>query len=124
PTHGSDIDPDRELSSRTLHLSSWFLQVDGEGKWDHFFFRKGIQILQSFSLIKENVTGRVYFMHALVHSWMQDRMSLSQKLTLGESAGALLCQSISFEYTTQDFVFRRLLVPHIEAYMQQTVDVE
>jgi hypothetical protein len=41
--------------------------------WDSFNFHKAIRVLTQFSLIHSD--GRaVYFIHPLVHQWMQDRL--------------------------------------------------
>jgi len=40
-----------------------FLQLDPEGSWDPFFFRKGIHILRSSSLIKMGASNATYSIH-------------------------------------------------------------
>jgi len=62
------------LYQMALYQSHELLQLDKEGTWDAFFFRKGIQVLLSFSLIKRGSPSNVYSVHPLVHSWSRDRM--------------------------------------------------
>src|ERR1700733_14784821 len=58
------------------------------GKWVLLFFREGIRILNSSSLIKKNNFG-VYSMHPLVHCWIRDRMLQPEQQTKCMSARAL-----------------------------------
>src|SRR5204863_9871541 len=48
-----DIDPHGEFSPRTILLPHELLQLDKNGKWDDVFFREGICVLQSFSLVNQ-----------------------------------------------------------------------
>ena len=57
------------LSQMASYPSCQLLQLDKEGSWDDLFFRKGIQVLLSFSLVKRGPSGTVYSVHPLVHSW-------------------------------------------------------
>jgi tetratricopeptide (TPR) repeat protein len=86
-----------------------------DGSWDPLFFREGIRVLLSFSLIKRNMTGNVYSMHPLVHFWCQDRMSPEERQCRCISANMLLSLSITFQFADEDYVFRRTLIPHINA---------
>ena len=57
------------------HLSSEnyaLLKLDFNGSWDELGFRKGIRMLLSFSLIKQNTSGNLYSIHPLIHSWRRD----------------------------------------------------
>jgi Flp pilus assembly protein TadD len=91
------------------------LQRRKDGSWDPLFFREGIRILLSFSLIKRNPTSNVYCMHPLVHLWCHDRMSQDERQSRCVSANILLSLSITFQFTSEDYAFRRTLIPHIKA---------
>ena len=109
-------------SQMTPSLSCQLLQLDREGTWDAFFFRRGIQVLLSFSLVKRGTAGNVYSVHPLVHSWSRDRMSKPDCQSMCHSASALLSCSIIFQFTTKDYAFRQTLVPHINANYQHAAE--
>jgi len=110
------------LSQMTPYLSCQLLRLDREGTWDAFFFRRGIQVLLSFSLVKRGAAGNVYSVHPLVHSWSRDRMSKPNYESMCHSASALLSCSIIFQFATKDYVFRQTLVPHINANYQHAAE--
>ena len=117
---------------------NWFLQIlasiaeskilscNKKSRWDKFHFRKGIQILQSFSLIKKSPCGNlnIYSVHPLIHSWSRDRLShLEQDINFCRATAILAC-SIPFSYGTQDYIFRWRLIPHIKAGYQYAAEME
>src|SRR6202035_2877886 len=106
----------------TSDLPHQLLNCNKGGKWDLLFFREGIQILISYSLIKKNNFG-VYSMHPLVHCWIRDRMLQREQQTRCMSAKALLVQSITFQFASQDYAFRCTLLPHIKANEQYANEV-
>ena len=108
-------------SSLSLYISHQLLQLDKEGNWDPLFFRKGIHVLLSFSLVKRNVHGHVYSVHPLVHRWSRDKMSKPDQQSIGHSANALLSHSITYQFASQDYAFCRMLLPHIKANYQHAV---
>jgi hypothetical protein len=56
PQYNSDLDPNRYASYCLLRqLLQWWR----DGTWDPLFFREGIRMLLSFSLIKRSATGNV-----------------------------------------------------------------
>src|ERR1700733_4781068 len=106
----------------TSGLPDWLLNCNKGGKWDLLFFREGIQILISYSLIKKNNFG-VYSMHPLVHCWIHDRMLEAEQQTRCMSAKAMLAQSIPLQFSSQDYAFRRTLLPHMKANEQYAKEV-
>ena len=102
---------------RAYDLIRRYLQRRKDGSWDPLFFRDGIRMLLSFSLIKRNVTraGNVYCIHPLVHLWSRDRMSQEEKQSSCLAANTLLSLSIDFESNAEGYGFHRTLVPHIKA---------
>jgi tetratricopeptide (TPR) repeat protein len=98
----------------TPNLPPQLLACNKSGKWDRSFFREGIQMLISHSLINKSGSG-VYSMHPLVHCWSRDRMLQSEQQMRCMSAKTLLAQSITFKFASQDYAFRRALLLHIKA---------
>jgi hypothetical protein len=50
-----------------MYLPSQLVQLDQRGNWDPFFFREGIRMLLSYSLIKKGAVDGIYSFHPLVH---------------------------------------------------------
>ena len=115
-SHGDNVRC--HLSQMASYPSCQLLQLDKEGSWDALFFRKGIRVLLSFSLVKRGPSGTVYSVHPLVHSWSQDRMSKLDFKNMCYSASALLSCSITLQFTSHDYAFCQTLIPHINANYQ------
>lgn len=113
---GSSVSNDF-LQRLTLRL----LPLDHHGKWDPFPFREGIQILNSFSLIKTDSHG--YSVHPLVHSWSRDRMTDEGRKLRSRAASALLAHSITWNLLGADFAFRRKLIPHMKSCNRHSAEV-
>ena len=108
--NGSDSDMDFLQDNIILHQ---VLQLDKGGNWDPLFFREGIQVLLSFSLIKKAAIGNTYSVHPLVHSWSHDRM-LPEEQWIKYACSHILSSSISFQFTSEHCAFRQRLLPHIK----------
>ena len=106
---------DEESQKMKNNLSYRLLQCDKDGHWDPFYFRKGIQTLVSFSLIKKAVMDNIYSMHPLVHSWSRDSMAHEEQQAGSFFVHSLLSSSITFVFANEDYAFCRTLVPHIKA---------
>jgi hypothetical protein len=89
------------------------LKFDADGIWDPFLFRKGISMLVSFSLVRQDQSRRGFSMHLLVHSWARDHMPSSAWPHQLCAATALLSSSVSWRFLTEDYGFRRKLLPRI-----------
>ena len=98
------------------------LLLDQEGAWDPLFFRKGIRILLSFSLLRKTAGDVIYSLHPLVHCWSRDSMSNEERQTHGLVASILLSSSITFGVTSEDFAYRRIIIPHVKALGNQIFD--
>lgn len=93
------------------------LQVGEEGQWNPTAFRKAVELLDSFSLLKKE-RGHQLSMHVLVHLWARERMGKEQRNAFGMSARILLHDSIPMNVVASerdDSLFRRRLYPHSEA---------
>src|SRR3984885_9909328 len=100
----------------TPNLPYQLLVCNKSGKWDWLFFREGVRILTSYSLINKSGSGvGVYSMHPLVHCWSRDRMLQPEQQTRWMSAKTLLAQSITVQFAIQDYAFRHTLLSHIKA---------
>ena len=94
------------------------LPLNEADSWDNFIFKEGLQMLMSFSLIEQGPCNGVYSMHPLVHARSRDRMTLSEKQTYSSMACITLSCSLN-NYRSQPYGFRRALVTHVRANLQQ-----
>ncbi|KAF8621797.1 hypothetical protein AX15_007476, partial [Amanita polypyramis BW_CC] len=99
------------LLSVTL-LNPEVLFLNGEGEWDKLHFLAGIQVLVSFSLIKN--TNKLYSIHPLVHAWSRHRIPKPYIHTIHTVTRAMLACSIDPDYEDDNHAFCTLLVPHIK----------
>src|SRR3984957_14684730 len=104
-------------------LDDQLLKLNKGGQWDPMPFKEGIQVLLRLSLIKKGESGRVYFVHPLVHAWSRDRMAPEEQKFRCSSARGLLSQSITFKMASEDYTFRRTLLTHIKANCQHGTEV-
>ncbi|KAF4621770.1 hypothetical protein D9613_012118 [Agrocybe pediades] len=117
--HENDFFHPPMLSSLSLKI----LQRDGtKNDWDNGYFRKGIQMLLSASLIKKSMVSErvVHSVHPLIHEWVQNK-HISQNQTLAQDAHIIMLSSISFDNVLYHQTITPLL-PRIKAYQQYTYD--
>jgi len=112
----------RETFSLNLPLASSLLDrrllpVNKSGTWDNFYFREGLRILLSFSLIKKGPSDCVYAMHPLVHTWGRDRLTLNERKECCIMAYVTLACSLRWD-EGQPYQFQRGLVTHVRANIQ------
>jgi hypothetical protein len=115
--HGKILESELSLASSVLYK---LLTLNEADSWDNFIFREGLQVLISFSLIKQGPSNGVYSMHPLVHAWTRDRMTLSEKQTYSSMAFVTLSCSLNND-RSQPYGFRRALAPHVKANLQQGI---
>jgi tetratricopeptide (TPR) repeat protein len=85
-----------------------------DGSWSDFRFREVINELTSYSLINIGARNNEYSIHQLVHAWARDRTNMTERQVTRNCAMQILALSIEFEYSAEDFAFRRTLIPHID----------
>ena len=98
-----------------------FLQFDDTGNWDNYIFKQGIQVLLSFSLIKQHSSKSMYDVHPLIHAWERDRMSFEDKQTYCLKAYVISAGFLAEKFDEQPYGFRRVLVTHVRANIQHSV---
>jgi tetratricopeptide (TPR) repeat protein len=108
---GKTLESELSLASPVLCK---LLSLNEADSWDNFIFREGLQVLMSFSLIKQGPPNGVYNMHPLVHAWSRDRMTLSEKQTYSSMACGTLSRSLNHG-RRQRYEFRRVLASHVRA---------
>ena len=81
--------------------------------WDRLSFLHGIQTLLSFSLIKSH--NQLYSAHLLVHAWSRSRIPGDNVANLYQRARALLSCSVGNDHGARNYMFCKLLAPHIRS---------
>ena len=111
-----------DCQHESCYYLSTILQSDENDSLNEFVIRDSITLLSSFSLLKRDIGQRISF-HPVVHDWARERLENSEKQSFCLQAGSVLARSILWRFEADDFVFRRLLVPHIDAFLQFHIDI-
>ncbi|KAN0067445.1 TPR-like protein [Elaphomyces granulatus] len=96
----------------------FYISEEGGSEWDPIVIREAAVLLASFSLIKLDLIHHSMSMHPLVHAWVRDRLSEDLRQHYRAAAGYTLSSAISKTFHASDYKFRRILVPHIDSYLQ------
>ncbi|KAN0071003.1 TPR-like protein [Elaphomyces granulatus] len=97
----------------------FYISEEGGSEWDPTsMIREAAVLLASFSLIKLDLIHHSMSMHPLVHAWARDRLSEDLRQHYRAAAGYTLSSAISKTFHASDYKFRRILVPHIDSYLQ------
>ncbi|THH21425.1 hypothetical protein EW146_g153 [Bondarzewia mesenterica] len=101
-----DIEPD--LSVCKTFLGNF---QNSDGRWDTLLFKKVITEIRSYSLIDFAAESQLLSIHPLVHSWSQTTIT-----NVASTVGCTQCilgVSMKWEFGSEDYGFRRRLLPHI-----------
>jgi hypothetical protein len=74
-----EINSEDSAEQKSYDFLDPLLQQGKNGGWNPLFFRNGIQVPLSFSLIRQNVVHLAYSVHPLVHCWSHDRMTTEEQ---------------------------------------------
>ena len=94
-------------------ITSLLLVLDKDGCWDAMIFEEGISMLLSFSLMRREQSSQMLFIHPLVHSWSQEKMSQSEQQRICQIGSTILSCAISWRYKSEDCALRRIIYPHM-----------
>src|SRR2546423_8981548 len=88
---------------------------------DFFDYRQSVQasitLLGSFSLVTRN-TDASLSLHPLVHEWCRDRICRDEQPSSYRGTLSLLTSSVNWEFQSEDYTFRRLLVSHVHELLR------
>jgi tetratricopeptide (TPR) repeat protein len=113
--HDVDTEVAKKLPQAITTLDHTLLALDSNGQWDEFVFGQGIGVLLSFSLIRKEHLSEMLSVHPLVHYWSQEQMMKSAQQQMYEIGSTILSCAIPLGFTSQDYILRRLIFPHIKA---------
>src|SRR5882672_10773415 len=86
------------------------------GTWDTHKFLKLLREIRKYSLIDFDGKAKTYSIHPLVHDWLRFKISNGEVARAG--AQCILGMSVNWEFGSEDYAFRRTLLPHIDAALQ------
>jgi Tetratricopeptide repeat len=113
--HDVDTEVAEKLPYAITSLDYTLLALDNNGQWDEFAFGQGVGVLLSFSLMRKEHLSEMLSVHPLVHYWSRERMMKSAQQQMCEMASTILSCAIPLGFTSQDYILRRLIFPHIKA---------
>lgn len=118
----------RRATATSQFLSRHLLGVNTSGEWDYFLFRQGIRLLRASSLVGLDVGKATYSIHPLVHQWLRDRLSISERHQAIIHARAVLTASVDAdgdsEPDSDSVAYSRMLVPHLISYLRAAGELE
>ncbi|THH16169.1 hypothetical protein EW146_g4419 [Bondarzewia mesenterica] len=107
-----DIEPD--LSVCKAFLGNF---QDSEGVWDTVQFKRVIAEIRSYSLMDLAPESQMLSIHPLVHSW--SRTTITNVASTVWCAQCILGMSVHWEFASEDYLFRRTLIPHITEALKE-----
>jgi tetratricopeptide (TPR) repeat protein len=104
--------------SKGLAIAKEFLSSfrTEDGVWDPHKFLTVMTEIRSYSLIDSDKRNEIYSIHPLVHSWTRTRVL--DVSTIHECSQYVLGMSIEWKFESVDLTFRRMLLPHVNASLQ------
>ena len=90
------------------------------GTWDTRKFLGIISDIRSYSLIDFDDKAEVCSIHPLVRDWI--RVTMSHGVATRASTQCILGMSVTWKSGSEDYSFRRTLLPHIDAALQGGID--
>jgi tetratricopeptide (TPR) repeat protein len=89
--------------------------------WNSDAIRQAFAFLASYSLVSINSYKEVSI-HPIIHMWTKDRISDAFRQAALRTALGTLSASISWESDSDDYEYRRYLIPHIDACLKDNKD--
>jgi len=114
-TFNIDLLCDQEPNSfgNAKDFLGWFLT---SGTWDTRKFMNIISEIRSYSLIDFDHMAQTYSVHPLVHDWL--RVTISNGEVVRACMQCILGMSVSWEFGSEHYSFRRTLLPHIDVALR------
>ena len=114
-----------EVQSSDGTLSDWtkshqphVLCQDYAGDWDPLPVREVVLLLSSFSLIHINDSSHHISLHPLVHAWIRDRLTQSERAGCCITAVSILSASLGVPAGDGGYQHGRSLIPHINSCLE------
>ena len=88
-------------------------------EWDLLRFRRALTILVDHSLIYGDLGKDTYSMHPMVHLWSRERLGSEQQRVWSDFAVETIASSVMSKANATTRNYRRSLIPHLDACLQQ-----
>ena len=110
--------PITDKESASFRKAKDFLDLFGaiESAWDAEKFLEAVSEIQSYSLIDYDAANQTYSIHPLVQAYI--RTTIDNGELTRTIIRCILGMSIGWKYQTEDYAFRRMLLPHINAALE------
>ncbi|CUA78562.1 Nephrocystin-3 [Xenopus laevis] [Rhizoctonia solani] len=96
-------------------VRQFLLRFSGsEGRWDHLKYIETMAELTSISLIEFDQINKVHTLHVLLQEWARTALPSLPQVGL-ERTITLLAFSIDNDTTANGYMFKRLLMPHVNS---------
>ncbi|KAG8713433.1 hypothetical protein FRC11_012167 [Ceratobasidium sp. 423] len=89
--------------------------------WNALGWQELVSNLQSFSMIDYDSTSETYTIHPLVHAWCRNFAQDTKALV--ECAAWVISLCVNWKYTSEDYAFRRLLLPHATSLLKASQSI-
>ncbi|TRM67411.1 hypothetical protein BD626DRAFT_544908 [Schizophyllum amplum] len=112
PDNDHKLMEENEANTAALAMAKAFLAAfaDEEFMWDELKFLRLLADIQSYSLIQYDRNTETFSIHPLVHKWCLTTMA----------AAFVIGRSVQWHLTTEDYAYRRSLLPHLDVIAQTT----
>ncbi|KAI1660184.1 FabD/lysophospholipase-like protein [Daldinia decipiens] len=104
------------------------LALDDSGKWIESRWQLGMDLLIAYSLVKvtkDDQVRRLYSIHGLVHNWARERTPDYLRHARAKAARLILFDSFTESQSTlNDFQYGFKVLPHVQAVMKSTEDID
>ncbi len=107
-----------KLSDWTKSHQPRVLCQDYAGDWDPLPVREAVLLLSSFSLIHINDSSHRISLHPLVHAWIRDRLTQSERAGCWITAVSILPASLEVPAGDGGYQHERSLIPHINSCLE------
>ncbi|KAG8693623.1 hypothetical protein FRC09_010389 [Ceratobasidium sp. 395] len=104
-------DEETRIEEMTTEFLANFTRLT-DGAWDKAVFLRTIKDLTSYSLLTYDEANRFYSIHPLVQQWT--RTVVANTDTTCGCVAFLLASSVIWEYKTEDYAHRRVLLSHVD----------
>ncbi|KAF8598777.1 TPR-like protein [Ceratobasidium sp. AG-I] len=102
-----------QAATKTIIFAFLASLRSSSGKWDTLALKDLTDQLRAFSLLDYDTQSCSYSMHPLVQEW--SRTTASDAGTVRELSAWVLSLCVNPEYSSEDYAFRRRILPHLVA---------
>ncbi|KAL1746267.1 hypothetical protein HDZ31DRAFT_81378 [Schizophyllum fasciatum] len=124
PDNDHELMEQTEVNTQALAAAKTFLTAfaDSDFSWDDLKFLRLLSDIQSYSLIQYDRNTETFSIHPLVHKWCLT--TIADPSVLKGAAAFVIGRSIKWKLSTEDYAYRRFLLPHLDVIAQDTAALD